>query len=311
MPATRRRKRASTAKAAIGGTWDFPGADRWWLSLNFDLLVPLESRAFADGTWHLRAIGWRDGGGGTLTDRRVIPICGLEQDNDLVLTFDNQVATVPGLHDATHDRRRRHPLLHRAEPDTHILAVRINGVPVGPCDTVDASSGVVEIADHFMARDTAAVAGQPRHLGSYTLQSRWGLSQSRDLLSQPSASVSVLSGGPSGWAGGSVRPATTAPRSRRGRARPTGPGGTFRLTMQRAGGVPRSVLLSAVPRGVAAHGGGQRRRHGRVLVHAHALEPHAVRAGRRRLRARSRIVIGGAAAASATTGATASSPGAG
>ena len=243
-------------EAAIGGTWDFPGADRWWLSLNFDLLVPLDSRAFPDGTWHLRAIGWRDGGGGTLTDRRVIPICGIEQDNDLVLTFDNQVTTVPGLHDVTHNCGAG---IHfcTVEPDTHILAVRINGVPVGPCDTVDASSGVVEI--DFMARDTAAVAGQPRHLGSYTLQSRWGLSQSRNLLSQPSASVSVLSGGPSGWApgqsGGNYGTALT-----QGASAPDWAGGTFRLTMQVQEAFPDpccyQLYLEASKRTVVGSGGG-------------------------------------------------------
>ncbi len=239
----------------IGGLWDVPGGDRWWLSLNWDILIPIESSTFADGTWHFRAIGWRESGG-SLTDRRVLPICGTETENDLVLTFDNQVVTAPGLHPASHHCGAG---IHfcTLEPDTHILGVRINGTPVGPCDTIDASHGTVEI--DFMAQDTATVAGQPRHVGSYVLQSRWGLNLSRNLLSQPSASVSVLSGGPSGWAAGQSS-GNYGTALTQGAAAPDWGGGTYRLTMLVQEAFPEpccyQLYLEAGKRTIVGGGGG-------------------------------------------------------
>ena len=220
-------------------------------------------------------------------------------------TFDNQVVTVPGLHDATHNCGAG---IHfcTVEPDTHIMAVRINGVPVGPCDTVDASSGVVEIADHFMARDTAA-AGQPRHLGSYTLQSRWGLSQSRDLLSQPSASVSVLSGGPSGWAAGQSA-GNYGTALTQGASAPDWAGGTFRLTMNVQEAFPDRAAISCTskhPATVVGSGGGTGG-FSCTLTHWNRTQ-YALGVG---VCGEQQDRIGGAAAASATMSSTASSSGA-
>jgi hypothetical protein len=212
-------------EGVIGGTWDVPGADHFWLSMNWDLLIPIDSTKFADGTYLFRAIGWDDGGGGTLVNRRELPVCGEEPEiNQLALTFDNRVITAVG-HDASHLCGGIH--ICTVEPDTHILAVRVNGTAVGPCDTVDTTTGDLEI--DFLARDIPA-PGTPGHLDSYVLESRWGLNQSRNLLSQPGASVTVLSGVASGWALGQSSGNYGTALSQ-GAAAPNWEGGTFRLSM--------------------------------------------------------------------------------
>lgn len=212
-------------EGVVGGTWDVPGADHYWLSTNWDLLVPIDSRQFDDGTYQFRAVGWNDGGGGTLINRRVLPLCGSDDENNLVLTFDNQVVTPIG-----------HPVAHlcggvhqcTTEPDTHIVAVRINGIPVEACGTVETLTGVLEV--DFMVQDTAALPGLARHLGFYTLYSLWGLNQNRNLLEQPGASVAVLGGGPSGWASGQTT-GNYGTALAQGAVAPHWEGGTFRLTM--------------------------------------------------------------------------------
>lgn len=217
-------------ETVIGGSWDVPGADHFWLSPNWNLLLPLDSTKLADGTYHFRAIGWDDGGGGTLVNRRVLPFCGSEKENDLVLTFDNRIVPQPG-HDPTHLCGGVH--LCTVEPDTHILAVRVNGTPVGPCDTVDATSGTLEIDFEVVDVPTP---GQPAHLGSYTLYSLWGLNQSRNLL-QFATSVTVLSGGPTGWAAGQTS-GNYGTAVSQGAVAPSWGGGRFRLTMPLADAFP-------------------------------------------------------------------------
>jgi hypothetical protein len=174
---------------AIGGF----GVARVWLSTNFSLLISIDSTKFDDGTYHFRAVGWDDGGGGNLVNRRVLPVCGRNIANDLVLTFDNR-----GFSTAAHAPAHLCGGVHLCteEPDTHIAAVRIDGVDVGPCDTVDSSKGVLEI--EFLVTDTASTGGT-RHLDFYTLEAHWGLNQSQSLLALPGANVTSLSGDPTGW----------------------------------------------------------------------------------------------------------------
>ncbi|MBZ0298445.1 MAG: carboxypeptidase-like regulatory domain-containing protein, partial [Anaerolineae bacterium] len=153
---------------------------RFWLA-NRDLVVPIDSTKFPDGTYRFRVIGWQDGGSGTLINRQVLPVCGTEIDNDLVLTFDNRVVTAIG-HPASHNCGGVHTCT--LEPDTHIEAVRINGVLVEPCETIDASSGLVEI--DFLASDP------DRHLAVYSLIATYGLNLSVNLLNRPSSTITAL-----------------------------------------------------------------------------------------------------------------------
>lgn len=158
-------------EADSGAAW-YPAAGwtRAWLSSNFSLLASLDSTKFVDGETEFRAVGWQDDGAGGLTGRQVMPICGSDTENRLVLAFDNRTETPIG-HPASHNCGSVH--ICTLEPDTQISAVRINGALVNACDTARAV-GPLEI--DFEVTDPDG------HLGAYSLIATWGLNQSHDLL---------------------------------------------------------------------------------------------------------------------------------
>jgi hypothetical protein len=85
---------------------------------------------------------------------------GMQRSTSLVLTFDNQVLD-PMTHDPSHNCGQD---VHACtqEPDTHIIQVRVNGNPIGPCETVDATTGTLEIdflAHLHLQRPAPAPAG--------------------------------------------------------------------------------------------------------------------------------------------------------
>jgi hypothetical protein len=169
-------------EAASGLTWDIPGADRYWLSYNWAVLAYLDTDKFADGTYRFHMVGWQVDGGGNLINPRTLPICGTDQGNFLILTFDNRVITPVG-HPPSHNCGG---LVHvcTLEPDTHFLAVRVNGDPVGICSTVADTEGTLEV--DFMAHDPDG------HLAVYSLIATYGLNQAVDLLAQPGATITPL-----------------------------------------------------------------------------------------------------------------------
>ena len=156
------------------GVWGF---NYIWL-LNEFLVVPLDSTKFGDGEHRFRVVGWQIAGG-NLANRRVLPICATQQDNNLVLFFDNRVVTERSGHPASHNCGGVH--ICTSEPDTHITQVRINGQPVEPCGTVDAAAGNLEV--DFLVTDPDG------HLAVYTLVALYGLNLSVNLLDRPGASV--------------------------------------------------------------------------------------------------------------------------
>ena len=204
-------------------SWDIYGADAWWLSTNWNLLVPLDTGKFNDGTYRFRVVGWQESGGSLVNpdDPIILPVCGTQEANEFVLTFDNRVINDPSSHDPTHNCGGIH--LCTTEPDTHIVAVRVNGVLVRPCDMVDITPGGVLEVD-FLAHDSDA------HLAYYYLQSTWGLNQRRNLLEQAGAVVSVISGGQSGWYPGQDT-GNYGSALDQGATAPHWAGGTFRLTI--------------------------------------------------------------------------------
>jgi hypothetical protein len=153
----------------------------------------------------------------------VIPVCTTERDNDLVLTFDNQVIDPVG-HPADHNCGGIH--VCTPEPDTAFLAVRIDGQLVEACDTVDAASGTLEI--DFLVTDT------DEHLATYSLIATYGVNLSVNLLNRPGATVTPLlagtftghdPGNSSGTYGVALGQGATAPHWAGGRFRLTLPAG--------------------------------------------------------------------------------------
>lgn len=191
------------------GGWN---TTRFWLA-NRDLVVPIDSTKFVDGTYQFRVIGWEINASNNLVNPRILPVCGTQVDNNLVLTFDNRVIDPMG-HPPSHNCGGVH--ICTVEPDTHIEVVRINGVVVEPCETVDATSGILEI--DFLAHDPH------RHLAVYTLHATYGLNQSVNLLNRPSAVLTALNPGTQ------VGP-TYGEALAQGAAAPYWSGGRFRLTV--------------------------------------------------------------------------------
>jgi hypothetical protein len=196
------------ATGGLGG-WN---TSRFWIA-NRDLVVPIDSTKFPDGTYRFRVIGWGVDSGGNLVNPQVLPVCGTQVDNDLVLTFDNRVIDPIG-HPGSHNCGGVHTCT--LEPDTHIMAVRINGVLVDPCDTVDAASGLLEI--DFLAHDPDG------HLAVYGLQATYGLNQSVNLLNRPSSAITALT--PGAFVGPTYGEALAD-----GAAAPHWHGGRYRLTV--------------------------------------------------------------------------------
>lgn len=203
------------------GVW---GVNYIWI-LNEYLVVPLDSTKVPDGTYRFRVVGWQDGGGGTLINRRVLPLCGTQTENGLVLTFDNRVLD-PVTHPVSHNCGGVH--ICTREPDTHIEAVRVGGRPVAPCDTVDSAQGDLEI--DFLVTDPDG------HLATYTLIATYGLNLAVNLLNRPSSNVVPLAGGiQTGWdtvPAGANEAGTYGIALAQGGVSPHWYGGRYRLTVR-------------------------------------------------------------------------------
>ena len=137
--------------------------------------------------------------------------CDKETPASFVLAIDNRVISPIG-HDPSHNCGAG---VHTCttEPDTHILSVRVDGVEVGPCDTIKQSDGEVEI--DFLVTDPDG------HLLSYGLSSHYGTSGYVDLTTI--GQRDCLSGGPDAR--------TYAEALALGATRPFWTGGKFRLTV--------------------------------------------------------------------------------
>lgn len=199
------------------GDWVPVPGPRQWMSPNYALLIPVDTTKLADGLHDFRVLGFTDAGNGEFKGGEPIPVCQGERAARFRIMVDNRVVTSVG-HDAQHNCGAG---VHTCttEPDTHILQVRINGAVVGPCDTVSAKEGTLEI--DFLVSDPDA------HLGWYSLTSHYGNSSAVDLLAAGS-----LSGG-----GGVVGP-TYAQALTQGAVRPFWSGGTYTLKVDAATAFP-------------------------------------------------------------------------
>lgn len=203
----------------------------WWLSPNYSLLALLDTTKIGDGTFRFRVIGWQEGPGPSLQNPAPIPVCGTLQDNEFVLTFNNRVIS-SATHPVSHNCGQGVHLCTE-QPDTHILAVRVDGVPIDPCDTVDlVSTSTLEI--DFLAYDSDGL------LAFYDLYASWGLNQSHNLLLQPGAQVTTLGPLQTGYPAAPALQATGnyGTAVAQGATPPTWAGGTYRLTMPMASAFP-------------------------------------------------------------------------
>lgn len=186
----------------------YPGGSRFWISHEFTIFR-LNSARFSDGTYHFQVRGYEKDSSGNLVNDVVLPLCCTEDDNDLVLTFDNRVIdpllNTPsspcstGITDCS---------VHicTMEPTTDFKAIRINGALVDACDVVDAASGMLEI--EFEVSDPG------NHLAHYTLRAEYGEDHHvnlLDLISEPGASLTTASGQPGPTYGEALSQGAPAP----------------------------------------------------------------------------------------------------
>lgn len=168
------------------GSWEMLGpGGRWWMDNKDMLAVWLTENSFADGTYQLRVKSWQRVGP-NLVNPQILTQCGTdpEQPNALTLTIDNRIVGPGSGHPTTPDHPCGDGTVHTCttEPDTDIVAVRVNGVPVNPCDMVNAQAGGALVID-FMAHDPDG------HLAYYTLNATYGENLIIDLLSVPGATL--------------------------------------------------------------------------------------------------------------------------
>ncbi len=202
--------------------------NRFWIS-NVNRLMRLDSRKFPDGPLHdgtylFRVFGYKDVGGTLVNVNGSDPliVCGSEELNELVLTFDNRV--IDGSLDVPSNPCSdtiTNCTVHTCteEPTTDFLSVTIGGVLVGPCDVVDAATGMLEI--EFEVSDP-----HRGHLAYYELFSKYKENLYVDLLSllsEPGASLVCTSGGQAG--------PTYGEALAQGAAAPSWNGGTMLLTV--------------------------------------------------------------------------------
>lgn len=156
------------------------------------MILKLDSSKFSDGTYQFQVKGYEKDGSGNLINEDVLPLCCTTDKNDLVLTLDNRI--IDPLLDSTSnpcsvDITNCTVHICTSEPTTDFRSVRVNGILVGPCDVVDAASGILEI--EFEVSDPG------NHLGNYTIFAKYGENNYvnlLDLLSEPGASLTAAGG---------------------------------------------------------------------------------------------------------------------
>jgi hypothetical protein len=213
------------------------GSNAFWLN-HRNLLVPINTEVFDDGTYRFRVIGWNETGGGEeLTDRRVLDRCGEETEGtvEIVLTVDNRANPDPN-HPAAHPSGPGTVHTPVTEPDTAILAVRVDGKEVSEdsadeCPKIepkpDTPPGQRTLEIDFLAHDEVDPVNPTGHLSHYTLRATYGRNQSVNLLDPAKrTSLDGLPMGPSPppYVGPTYKEALT-----QGASRPNWEGGRYRL----------------------------------------------------------------------------------
>jgi hypothetical protein len=204
-------------------------------AISSQLVVPLNSTVFADGTYRFRVVGWQDAGGGKLKNGHVLKWCDTENDNQWVLTFDNRVYPDPSVLNCGGSTVR----LCTKEPKATLNNITIDGNPIPACGVSDIKGDLVI---DFEASDVDG------HLESYSLGIDWGAGLHADLLTLPGATLTRVTGDGEGptYAAALGQPW--------GAAVPTWHGGTMRLSVPASEAFPDPccylIRLEAVKRHV-------------------------------------------------------------
>jgi hypothetical protein len=210
-----------------------PPAAFW--AISSQLVVPLNSTVFTDGTYRFRVVGWEDAGGGKLKNGHVLKWCDTENDNEWVLTFDNRVYPDPSVLNCGGPTVR----LCTKEPKATLNNITIDGNPIPACGVSDIKGDLVI---DFEASDVDG------HLESYSLGIDWGAGLHADLLTLPGATLTRVTGDGEG-------PTYAAALGQAwGAAVPTWHGGTMRLSVPASEAFPDPccylIRLEAVKRHV-------------------------------------------------------------
>jgi hypothetical protein len=200
------------------------GVSRVWSS-HRDLLMVLRSKDnFGDGNWYFRVRGYQLLSNGKLKDLGILPVCGGQTPNGMVIRVDNRqiLASAPWTSPAQPCGATGPVHLCTTEPDTQVVAVRVDGQVVKPCDMVRIQpNSVVQI--EFFAYD------ENGHLSFYELRTRFGENQSPNLLALATPVPAALAGVPVP-AAPQVGP-TYAQAKVQGAAAPVWRGGSMVLTL--------------------------------------------------------------------------------
>ena len=183
------------------------------------------SSAWADGTYKVRILGWKDAGGGNL-DPVPLNVCGESQPSELVLTIDNRPPLPDPFHPiSTSDHPCGTGTVHActSEPDTDIVAVRLihadgSTDPILPCKYYDRRPGDRMEID-FLVEDRS------EHLAYFTLHATYG----ENLVSNLLTGGTTLSTIGADFEGPTYRDAVT-----QGATPPKWKGGLMRLTLDAA-----------------------------------------------------------------------------
>ncbi len=165
------------------GTWEnlAPG-NRWWTGSKTLLTRWLTNGFFADGTYRLRIVSWRQQADGTLVDEKVLGICGsadLSVPHEMVLRIDNRILLDPAAHDDECGPGTVH--ICTDEPETRILEAKIvDSTGVFKANLAACSEVEIDPTDKvrikFRAKDIDG------HLERYDLKVTYGNSQAKVLI---------------------------------------------------------------------------------------------------------------------------------
>lgn len=199
----------------------------WWSSTMHRLMTWRTAGLFSDGRYRLRLRSWTLSGD-KLGASELLPLCGTQDDNGVVVALDNRTTT--GGPTNANGQACGAGTVHvcTTEPDTDIISIKIlhpdnSFTEVAPCGNVPVTPNDKVLID-FAAYDPDG------HLARISLDAHWGEDQVHSLL--PFGTLAPLGPSPVPWSPPAVQAeATYAAAQGAGAVPPIWHGGTMRLTV--------------------------------------------------------------------------------